>query len=327
MTTRTFTDEQASRQSVPLLLGIAGCSGSGKTFSALRLAAGMQRVIGGEIFFIDTEHRRGLHYADYFKFRHVNFEPPFGPLDYLRAIEYCVGKGAKILVIDSMTHEHASEGGVMDRSEKFLEQRCGDDERARDKMFMLSLKAPKLERRKLNTAIVQMGINSIFCYRATDRVKPVQGQGIKHIGWQPETTSPLVYEMAQCFLLPPGSDGRPELNPAENAEKMLTKTPAQFREWFKPGFQLNEDLGQKMAEWARGPVGAAEPPPAATPEFVAPAGWENWSDEERGDNRAHAGTPEFRAWWKTLSAEAKLKLQTKTHEWGEVAKDADARKG
>jgi len=108
---------------------------------------------------------------------------------------------------------------------------------------------------------------------------------------------------------------------------MLTKTPAQFREWFKPGFQLNEDLGQKMAEWARGPVGAAEPPPAATPEFVAPAGWENWSDEERGDNRAHAGTPEFRAWWKTLSAEAKLKLQTKTHEWGEVAKDADARKG
>ena len=34
---RTFTAKPAIRESVPLLIGLFGCSGSGKTFSALRL--------------------------------------------------------------------------------------------------------------------------------------------------------------------------------------------------------------------------------------------------------------------------------------------------
>jgi hypothetical protein len=36
---------------------------SGKTVSALRLACGIQRVTPGEIFIVDTEGRRALHYA------------------------------------------------------------------------------------------------------------------------------------------------------------------------------------------------------------------------------------------------------------------------
>ena len=38
-----------------------------------------QRVCGGDIFVIDTEARRALHYADAFKFRHVPFGAPFDP--------------------------------------------------------------------------------------------------------------------------------------------------------------------------------------------------------------------------------------------------------
>jgi predicted ABC-type transport system involved in lysophospholipase L1 biosynthesis ATPase subunit len=91
---RTFGDKPAVREKTPLLVGLVGPSGTGKTFSALRLAAGVQRVSGGDVFVVDTEARRALHYADRFKFRHVQFDAPFGPLDYLAAIEHCVRKGA-----------------------------------------------------------------------------------------------------------------------------------------------------------------------------------------------------------------------------------------
>src|SRR6266849_4599710 len=76
---RKFEDRPAVREATPLLIGLVGPSNSGKTFSALRLATGIQRVSGGDIWGIDTESRRMLHYADKFKFRHVPFGAPFGP--------------------------------------------------------------------------------------------------------------------------------------------------------------------------------------------------------------------------------------------------------
>jgi len=256
---RSFEDRPAVRERVPLLLGIVGPSSSGKTFSALRLATGMQKVIGGEIFFIDTEARRGAHYADRFKFRHVDFQPPFGPLDYLAAIEHCISKGAKILIIDSMTHEHSGPGGVMDQSEQMLEKKCGDDWKARDKNLMLSLVKPKAQRKKLNAAIVQLGINAIMCYRAQDKIKPVRGGEPLKLGWQPETTSPLHYDMTVRFLLPPGCDGYPQFLPETDTEKLMVKMPDQFRELLKGKMQLSEDVGQKLAEWAAGSVTPRKP--------------------------------------------------------------------
>lgn len=256
--TRTFEDKPAERSQTPMLLGIVGPSSSGKTFSALRMATGIQRVVGGSIFFVDTEARRALHYADKFKFRHVDFQAPFSPLDYLAAIEHCVHEGAKVVIVDSMTHEHSGVGGVMDQSEEFLNRAAGDDFKKRERMFMLSLVKPKGQRKRLNSRIVQLGINAIFCYRAQDKTKPVQGSEPLRLGWQPETTSPLHYDMTQTFLLTPGCDGVPSLNPEWQAERMLAKNPEQFRGWFKQGEPLSEDLGERMARWAAGSLPVAK---------------------------------------------------------------------
>lgn len=264
---RQFTDAPAVRAgvSVPLLLGIVGGTGSGKTFSALRLATGMARVLGGEVWFVDTEARRGLHYADHFKFRHVPFDPPFGPLDYLAAIRHCYDKGGRIIVIDSMTHEHAGPGGVMDQAEQFIQAKLADTRNAnraewdvRNSYNMMSQIEPKRQRKILNAAIVQMGINAVFCYRAYEKIKPVSGDAPVNLGWMPETTSKLHYEMTQRFLLLPGSDGVPTIMPATDDERRMVKNPAQFRGWFTPAAQnaqapqLNEDMGERMARWARG---------------------------------------------------------------------------
>ena len=124
--TRTFDDQPAVRSHVPLLVGLMGPSGSGKTFSALRLATGIQNVSGGEIFVVDTESRRALHYADTFKFRHIAFGAPFGSLDYLAAMQHCVNKGAGVIVVDSLSHEHIGIGGYLLTQEAEVERMAGD---------------------------------------------------------------------------------------------------------------------------------------------------------------------------------------------------------
>lgn len=271
---RTFTTQHARRDKVPLLLGITGPSSSGKTYSALRLGTGIARVNGGPLYVIDTEHKRALHYADVFDFEHVDFQPPFGPLDYLSAIEHCMKAKPGCIVIDSMTHEHSGTGGVLDQSERYLHDRLGDDAdkpTARSKFLASSLIKPKRERKALNNAIVQMGATVIFCYRAQDKIKPVPGKEPEKLGWQAETTSPLTYEMTVRFLLLPSSDGKPTLMPPNEAERLATKTPAQFRDWFTPGFQLTEELGEKLAQWAAGGASPEEALAARVAAATTPA--------------------------------------------------------
>jgi ABC-type dipeptide/oligopeptide/nickel transport system ATPase subunit len=324
---RTFVYGPAVRETLPLMLGIAGPSGSGKTFSALRLAVGMQRVAGGDIALIDTEAKRGTAYDRFFKFNHLDFPPPFGPLDYREAVAHVISKGARHVIIDSMTHEHSGPGGVMNQIDKFLDARCGADEEKRDRMTMLAHKKPKSERKELNNYIIQAGrggVNFIFCYRADDRVKPVKGKGIQRIGMTPETTSRLVYEMMAMFLLSPSSDGRPIATPATDLERMLTKLPTQFRDMLTAGAQLSEELGEKFAQWARGNApasapavtaavanvagAAAEPAPAPIPDEDIPMFIEGWTSA--GEEKAREGIGALRVWFESLPpGKAKTKLK------------------
>jgi len=91
------------------------------------------------------------------------------------------------------------------------------------------------------------------------------------MGVTPETTSPLIYEMTQCYLLKPGADGRPTTKPDTDDERILTKTPLQFREW-KTGEQLDESLGEKLASWALGSK-ARPTEDHLQPEAVALGSW------------------------------------------------------
>lgn len=260
MEKRTFEDYEASTSKEPraLLVGITSPSSGGKTYSALRLATGIVRVTGGEIYGIDTESKRMLHYKDRFKFRHVPFFPPFNPLSYASAIDHCLAKGAKVIIVDSMTHEHSGEGGVLDAIDNYLIEKVArkrDNESeydVRERYKWSAQIAPKAERRKLNNKITSIGAKAIFifCYRADDKTKPVAGGKPIHLGWQAETTSKLPYEMTVRFLLPPASDGKPNLNPDTEFEKLSIKMPEDFRNWFKPGLQLNEELGERLANWS-----------------------------------------------------------------------------
>lgn len=62
-------------------------------------------------------------------------------------------------------------------------------------------------------------------------------------------------------------------------------------------------------------------------QFVLPEGWDKWTNEERGMNRANAGLAALRAWWKTLSkADADTLRTALDSEWKPVAEAADQAK-
>lgn len=251
-----------SHGETPLLLGLTGCSSSGKTWSALELATGIQRVRGGKVGVIDTESGRALHYKKWFTFEHMRFDPPHGPDDYRAAIDYMVSLGVKIIVVDSLSHEHDGEGGVLDQIEAYLDEKAGTDWKKREKLNFAAQVRPKRARKVLNRRILQLSdVTFICCYRAQQKIKPKKGAEPLDLGWQPITTSMLPYDMTARFLLLPGSQGRPTFLPETEAEQLATKLPRQFIGWFKQGDQLSADLGEKMARWAQGGEAAPNQPP------------------------------------------------------------------
>jgi len=263
--TRTFEDKIAVREKTPLLIGLVSPSGAGKTYSALRLATGIQRVSPGEIFGIDTEARRMLHYADKFKFRHVPFGQPFAPADYMAAIEYCISKGAKTIVVDSMSHEHEGPGGVLEWHEAVLDKMAGTDFKKRDKMQMAAWAKPKAARRKLINFVLQQSVNFIFCFRAKEKIKMKKGQEPEARGFGAISGSEWIFEMQLKCLLLPGSDGVPTWRSDMPGEQQIIKLPEQFRPMFSSGPQLTEDVGERLAAWA---AGAEAPKPMTADELL-----------------------------------------------------------
>ena len=247
---RVFLDKPAAREATPLLIALMGPSSGGKTFSALRLATGIQRVCGGDIGFVDTEARRALHYAEMFKFRHIDFKAPFGPLDYLAAIQHFVNNGVKVVIVDSMSHEHDNIGGVLDQHDTIM---GGVESKS-----MIAWKKPKAERRQLINSVLQMNVNFIFCFRAKEKIKPVRNsQGKMEMvqqGWMPIAGEEFIYEQTLSCLLLPKSGGVPDWNPIEPGERMMVKLPEQFFSMFKQPRPLDEATGQALAEWAKGGV-------------------------------------------------------------------------
>lgn len=266
---RSFDDKPAVREQVPLLIGLMGPSGSGKTYTALTLAEGIQEITGGEIYGIDTEARRMLHYADRFRFRHIQFDPPFGSLDYLAALRHCVDKGAKVIVVDSMSHEHIGPGGYLLTQEAEVQRMAGDDYAKRERVKMAGWIKPAGMRQQMITGILQMNVNFIFCFRAKEKTKPKKGGGIEELGFMPIAGEELLFEMTVNCLLPPKSNGAPQWRSDQVGERMMMKLPKQFESIFPEGKSLDKATGRALAEWARGGSPVSQRPHTSAAETAA----------------------------------------------------------
>lgn len=268
---RTFETVKAEPGTRPLWIGLMGPSGGGKTFSALRLAVGIQSVIGGKIEIIDTESGRGKHYAEMFDYQYTAFPPPHGSLDYQAAIDHAVKVNkSSIIIIDSASHEHEGDGGMIEFHEKELDRMAGDDWKKRDAVAMLAWTKPKAARKQLLRSMLAHGTSVVFilCFRADESSKPVKKGGkteVVQMGFMPIAGKGFVYECTVCALLMPGANGVPTWNPENVGEKMMKKLPEQFKEMFaeSEGQPMSEAHGVALAKWSLGgskAVAAAKKP-------------------------------------------------------------------
>lgn len=96
---------KAKKEQIWVKMLLAGPSGGGKTFSALRVATGLAKAADSRIAAIDTENGRIRYYANDFDFDDMQMDAPYSPEKYMAAIDEAVKAGYKVLIIDSLSHE------------------------------------------------------------------------------------------------------------------------------------------------------------------------------------------------------------------------------
>jgi hypothetical protein len=258
----SFEFRPAVRENVPLLIGLAGGTGSGKTYSAMRLAKGI--TAGKRFAIIDTENGRARHYADLFDFDVVDLAAPFRPDRYAEAIEAADQAGYPVVIVDSMSHEHAGDGGLLDWHEEEY-QRLG----GRDAVKMTAWIKPKQSHKKMVSRLLQVRAHVILCFRAEEKMeiiddpdkpgkkKIVAKRGVTGLdGWMPIAEKNLPYELTLSFLMTADAPGVPR----------PIKLQEQHREMVPLGDKVAEDTGRRLAEWAAG--GVKQKAQAVKPESV-----------------------------------------------------------
>jgi dephospho-CoA kinase len=271
----TFQFKPAVRENVNLLVSLAGSSGSGKTMSAMELATG---ICGDKPFAqIDTEHRRGLHYASMYRFDHCELDPPFTPDRYCEAIIAADSAGYKCIVVDNFSHEWAGEGGILDMQEEELDRMAGDDYKKRDACKMAAWVRPKMQHKAMIQKLLRIKAHLIICLRAEEKVEmkkdPSTGKTIivpstkatGLDGWIPIAEKNLQYEMTTSFLLMFSNPGMPH----------PIKLQHQHRDIFPANKLITRDCGKRLAEWAASasvmPPTAPDTTPAIPQAAIVPA--------------------------------------------------------
>jgi hypothetical protein len=105
--------QKATKEQGRLRMALIGPAGSGKTYTALTLAASL----GNKVAVIDTERGSASKYADKFDFDVLQLET-FAPATYVQAIKAAAEAGYDVLVIDSLSHAWTGKEGALEMVDK-----------------------------------------------------------------------------------------------------------------------------------------------------------------------------------------------------------------
>ena len=237
----------ATRRKARLRLGIMGPSGSGKSWGALEVAAGLAPM--DKVFVVDTERGSASLYADKGGFQVCELTDDFSPATYTAAIKAAEGAGAEVIILDSLSHAWEGVGGALDMVEAATA-------RSKSGNSYTAWKEVTPAHRALVDAILQSPAHIIATLRVkTEYVieKDERGKSMpRKVGLAPIQRAGLEYEFS-VFL---------DLNDAHMA------TPSKDRTGLFDGkvFQLGRDTGAKLKAWLES---GAEPKPMPAPSPVA----------------------------------------------------------
>lgn len=214
------------------VIGIAGVSGDGKTYTALLMARGMVNK-ASEIGFLDTENKRGSLYANILdgQFMIGDLYPPFSPERYANAIKEFQDFGVKVLVIDSVTHEWEGDGGCDD-----IANGLKADGTPRKVANWIGAKR---EHKKFMNVLLQSNMDIICCIRAREKTdfkdptKPVS------LGILPICEKNFMFEMTASIMV---------LNQGKTQKHL--KVPSFLIDSFGNGQgYLGIETGKKIRAW------------------------------------------------------------------------------
>ncbi|SMP83032.1 AAA domain-containing protein, partial [Desulfonatronum zhilinae] len=245
--------QPAQRTQSKLRLGLIGPSGSGKTYSALRIAQGL----GGKTALLDSERGSGSLYADLAHYDVAELTPPYSPEKYVQAIKQAGQAGYDVLIIDSLTHAWAGEGGILEFVDKASQA-------TRNNFAAWREASPK--HNALVDAILGAPLHIIATIRSktawevvkdekTGKTRPVK------IGLAPVQRDGLEYEFTSVLEL--SVDGH-----------IATATKDRTGLFDGSYFMPSEETGQMLQAWLKGSQVPATPPlpttdlepPQATPD-------------------------------------------------------------
>lgn len=214
-----------------VLIAIAGISGSGKTYTALKIARGMVDN-PNQIGFLDTEHGRGSLYANILdgKFLIGDLYAPFSPDRYAKAIKEFQDAGVKVLIVDSVSHEWEGEGSCEDIANSLKAD--GTERKVAD------WKKAKFEHKKFMNAILHSNMDMICCIRAREKTDFKDPNKPVSLGVQPICEKNFMFEMTASFMCL-----------EEGKKQKFLKVP----EFLKPCFgngngYLGEETGRMIKE-------------------------------------------------------------------------------
>lgn len=259
----------AVREGLGLIVGLAGGTGSGKTYSAMRLASGMAN--GKPFAVADSENGRAKFYADYFRFDHAKLVAPFRPKTYLDAIMAADAAGYPVILVDNVSHVWAGDGGCLDWHEEILNETIErqrktaaqkgwnfDEWKVRQSANMAAWIEPKMAHKQFVEKLLQLRAHLIMCFRAetkvemrketddkTGREKTVVGaieSPVARDGWVPICEKKLPYEMTTFLLVKADNPGLPV--------PITLREP--HRPMFPPDRPIDEQAGVALAKWASG---------------------------------------------------------------------------
>jgi hypothetical protein len=217
---------KAERRKAKLRLGISGPSGAGKTYSTLLVAMGL----GEKIAMIDTENGSGDLYSHLCDYDIVNIKAPFTPEKYTGAIRAAEEAGYGTIIIDSLTHAWAGEGGLLDLQGKIVDSGKGNSYTAWRSV------TPK--HNALVEAMLQSKCHIIATIRSKMEYVQQSNNGkteIKKVGLAPIQRDGMEYEFTVFF----------DLNHDHTASASKDRTTLFDGQYFI----LSQETGEKLKAW------------------------------------------------------------------------------
>lgn len=216
--------QKAERKQAKLRLALSGPAGSGKTWAAIKIAAGL----GGKFAVIDTERGSASLYSDLADFSVLDLSPPFSPERYIEALLAAQKAGFDTIVIDSISHEWNGSGGCLEINETMANSKFKGNTWA-------AWNATTPRHRAFIDAILQSPLHVIATMRSKTETAQRDGGKVVKVGVKNEARDGTEYEFAVVLELT-----------HDNHLAVATKDRTRL---FKDPHIVTEKTGELLKDW------------------------------------------------------------------------------